>query len=142
MLAVKVLAATTLSNAPPFEKFYGGGTGEYGIRGFDYRGVSTRGLQTNVLNPVRKDPIGSDWIFLAGGEVTVPLVGKNVEGLFFMDSGTIDTGRYRVSVGAGVQIMIPQLLGPVPMRFEFASPLRRADEDETRIFSFNMGRLF
>ena len=142
VLALKVLAATTVSDAPPFEKFYAGGTGEYGIRGFDYRGVSTRGLQTNVLNPVRKDPIGSDWIFLAGGEVTVPLIGKNIEGLLFMDSGTIDTGRYRVSVGAGVQIMIPQLLGPVPMRFEFASPLRRADEDETQVFSFNMGRLF
>jgi outer membrane protein insertion porin family len=142
VLALKVLAATTVSDAPAFEKFYGGGTGEYGIRGFDYRGVSTRGLQTNVLNPVRKDPIGSDWIFLAGGEVTVPLIGKNIEGLLFMDSGTIDTGRYRVSVGAGVQILIPQFLGPVPMRFEFASPLRRDDEDETRLFSFNMGRLF
>ena len=142
VLAVKVLAATTLSDAPPFEKFYAGGTGEYGIRGFDYRGVSTRGLQTNVVNPVRKDPIGSDWIFLAGSEVTVPLIGKNIEGLFFMDSGTVDTGRYRTSIGAGIQIMIPQLLGPVPMRFEYAVPLRRADEDETRGFSFNMGRLF
>lgn len=142
VLAVKVLAATTTSDAPPFEKFYGGGTGEYGIRGFDYRGVSTRGLQTNVLNPTYKDPVGSDWIFLAGTEVTVPLVGKNIDGLLFMDSGTIDTGRYRVSVGAGIQIMIPQLLGPVPMRFEFASPLQKDNEDETRVFSFNMGRLF
>ena len=142
VLAVKVLAATTTSEAPPFEKFYGGGTGEYGIRGFDYRGISTRGLQTNVLNPVRKDPIGSDWIFLANSEVTVPLVGENIAGLFFADSGTIDTGRYRASVGAGIQIMIPQLLGPVPMRFELATPFMRDDEDETRIFSFSMGRLF
>jgi len=142
VLAVKVLAATTTSEAPPFEKFYGGGTGEYGIRGFDYRGVSTRGLQTNVLNPQRKDPIGSDWIFLANSEITVPLIGENIEALFFMDSGTIDTGSYRASVGAGIQIMIPQLLGPVPMRFELATPFMRDDEDETRIFSFNMGRLF
>ncbi len=142
VLALKVLAATTVSDAPPFEKFYGGGTGEYGIRGFDYRGVSTRGLQTYVLNPTYKDPIGSDWIFLAGTEVTVPLIGKSIEGLIFMDSGTIDTGRYRVSAGAGIQILIPQILGPVPMRFEFASPLRRDGEDETRVFSFNMGRLF
>jgi outer membrane protein assembly factor BamA len=142
VLAVKVLAATTASEAPPFEKFYGGGTGEYGIRGFDYRGVSTRGLQTNVPNPVRKDPVGSDWIFLANSEITVPLVGQNIEALFFMDSGTIDTGRYRASVGAGIQIMIPQLLGPVPMRFELATPFMRDDEDETRIFSFSMGRLF
>lgn len=142
VLAAKVLAATTLSSAPPFEKFYGGGTGEYGIRGFDYRGVSTRGLQTYVLNPTYKDPIGSDWIFLAGSEITVPLIGQNIEALFFLDSGTVDTGKYRASVGTGIQIMIPQLLGPVPMRFELATPFMKDDEDETRIFSFNMGRLF
>jgi outer membrane protein insertion porin family len=142
VLSLKVLGATTVSKAPPFEKFYGGGTGEYGIRGFDYRGVSTRGLQTNVPNPKRKDPIGSDWIFLAGGEVMVPLFGQNIQGLFFLDSGTIDTGSYRASVGAGIQIMIPQLLGPVPMRFEFAKPFMKDSEDETRVFSFYMGRLF
>ncbi len=142
VLALKVLAATTLSDAPPFEKFYGGGTGEYGIRGFDYRGVSTRGLQTGVPNPVRKDPIGSDWIFLAGSEITVPLIGQNIEALFFLDSGTVDTGRYRASVGAGIQIMIPQLMGPIPMRFELATPFMKDDEDETRVFSFYMGRLF
>ncbi|MHC4753428.1 MAG: BamA/OMP85 family outer membrane protein, partial [Planctomycetota bacterium] len=87
VLAMKLLAATTESDAPPFEKFYAGGTGKYGIRGFDYRGVSTRGLQTNVANPIRKDPIGSDWIFLANTEVTVPLIGENISALFFIDSG-------------------------------------------------------
>jgi outer membrane protein assembly complex protein YaeT len=65
VLATKVLGATVVGDAPTFEKFYGGGTGLYGIRGFDYRGVSPRGLQTNVANPERKDPIGSDWIFIA-----------------------------------------------------------------------------
>jgi len=48
VLATKLLAATMIGNAPSFERFYGGGTGTYGIRGFDYRGVSTRGLQTNL----------------------------------------------------------------------------------------------
>ena len=66
VLSGKVLAATTVGDAPPFEKYYAGGSGRYGIRGFEYRGVSPRGLQTNVANPKRKDPIGSDWIFLAG----------------------------------------------------------------------------
>ncbi|OHB78238.1 MAG: hypothetical protein A2Z25_00120 [Planctomycetes bacterium RBG_16_55_9] len=143
VLAAKVLAATTISDAPPFEKFYAGGTRTYGIRGFEYRGVSTRGLQTNVPNPVRKDPIGSDWIFLAGTEVIVPLIGENISALFFVDSGTVDTGRYRVSIGAGIEITIPQLLGTrVPMRFEIATPLRKDDEDETQVFSFYMGRFF
>jgi len=143
VLTLKLLAASTESDAPPFEKFYAGGTGTYGIRGFEYRGVSTRGLQTNVLSPVRKDPIGSDWIFLANSEITVPLIGENIGALFFLDSGTIDTGRYRASIGAGIEISIPQLLGSrVPMRFEFATPLAKNEEDERQVFSFYMGRLY
>jgi outer membrane protein insertion porin family len=143
VLALKLLAATTVSEAPPFEKFYAGGTGTYGMRGFEYRGVSTRGLQTHVPHPVRKDPIGSDWIFLANSEITVPLIGENVGALFFVDSGTIDTGRYRASIGAGIEIIIPRLLGTrVPMRFQFAAPFMKDEEDETQVFSFYMGRLY
>jgi len=142
VLAMKFLAATTLSYAPPFEKFYGGGTGSYGIRGFDYRGVSTRGLKTNIVSHERKDPIGSNWIFLANTEVTVPLISDNFSGLFFVDSGAIDSGKYRASVGIGIQILIPYWFGPMPMRFEFATPFMKDDEDEIRVFSFSVGGLF
>jgi outer membrane protein insertion porin family len=140
VLAAKLHAATAIGDAPPFEKFYAGGMGS--IRGFDYRGVSTRGLQTNVPAPERKDPIGSDWIFLANAEVTVPLVGESLAALFFVDSGTIDSGSYRAAVGTGIQIMIPQWFGPVPMRFEFAAPVMKDDDDQTQVFSFSVGRLF
>jgi len=142
ILATKLLAATTVGDAPPFEKFYGGGTGTYGIRGFDYRGVSTRGLQTSIANPKYKDPIGSDWIFLANAEVTVPLVGESLSALFFVDSGAIDSGNYRAAVGTGIQILIPHWFGPVPMRFEIAAPVMKDDDDDTQAFSFSMGRLF
>jgi len=146
VLACKLLGATTSSEAPVFEKFYAGGTGLYGISGFDFRGVSTRGLQTNVWpfrTPRRIDPIGSDWIFLADAEVTIPLVGENLSGLLFIDSGTIDSGRYRASLGTGIQIAIPRLLGTtIPMRFEIAWPFSKDDSDETRAFSFTMGGLF
>ncbi|MHC4075780.1 MAG: outer membrane protein assembly factor BamA [Planctomycetota bacterium] len=141
ILATKLHAGVTFGDAPPFEKFYAGGQGS--IRGFDYRGVSTRGLQTGgVPNPEHEDPIGSDWIFLANAEVTVPLYSESLSWLFFIDSGTIDTGNYRVALGAGLQIMIPQWFGPVPMRFEFAAPLNKADGDETQVFSFSIGKLF
>jgi len=141
VLAIKLLAATTIiDDAPPFEKFYGGGTGTYGIRGFDYRGVSTRGINTVTLE--RDDPIGSDWIFLANAEITVPLVSESLSALFFIDSGTIDSGGYRAAVGTGIQIMIPQWFGPVPMRFELAVPIMKDDDDETQVFSFSVGRLF
>jgi outer membrane protein assembly factor BamA len=145
ILAMKLLAATTLSYAPPFEKFYGGGSGIYGIRGFDYRGISTRGLQTNPpagVTPQREDPIGSDWIFLANAEVSIPLVSDNLAALFFVDSGAIDTGNYRAAVGTGIQILIPQWSGPMPMRFEFAVPFMKDDEDEMQVFSFSMRGLF
>jgi len=142
IMAAKFLAATIVGDAPPFEKFYAGGTGTYGMRGFSYRGVSTRGMQTNILNPERKDPIGSDWIFLANAEVTVPITSEDFSALFFVDSGTIDSGGYRAAIGAGVQIMIPQWFGPVPMRFELATPFMKDDDDNTRAFSFSMGALF
>ncbi len=140
ILATRLQAATTVGNAPPFEKFYAGGSTS--IRGFDYRGVSTRGLQTNVDNPERKDPIGSDWLFLASTEATVPLVSDNLAALFFIDSGAIDSGNYRAAIGIGVQITIPQWFGPVPMRFELAAPIMKDAEDQTQVFSFSMGRLF
>ena len=140
VLAIKLLGATTVSDAPLFEKFYGGGTGTYGIRGFDYRGVSTRGINTVTLE--RDDPIGSDWIFLANAEVTVPLVSDNFAAIFFVDSGAIDSGNYRASVGTGIQILLPQWFGPVPMRFELGAPIMKDGDDETRFFNFSVGRLF
>ena len=142
VLAAKLQAAAVVGDAPPFEKFYGGGTGVYGIRGFRYRGVSTRGLQTGVLTPECKDPIGSDWIFLASTEVTVPLIGEDFSALFFVDSGAIDTGGYRASIGTGIQIRVPQWFGPMPMRFELARPFMKNSEDETQVFSFSVGGLF
>jgi outer membrane protein assembly factor BamA len=142
VLSGKVRAGTTVGEAPPFEKYYAGGAGRYGIRGFEYRGVSTRGYQTNVLNPEKQDPVGSDWVFLAGTELTVPLIGQNFNALFFLDSGTVDTGSYRLSIGAGIEIKVPQIFGNVPMRFELGIPLLKSEGDETQIFSFSGGGLF
>ncbi len=140
ILATKLYGGAIVGDAPVYEKFYAGGQGS--LRGFDYRGVSTRGLQTGVASPQRKDPIGSDWIFLANAEVIVPLAGDNLSALFFVDSGIIDTGNYRAAIGTGIQIMIPQWFGPVPMRFEIAVPFMKSDGDETQVFSFSVGRLF
>ena len=81
-------------------------------------------------------------MILANAEVTVPLISDNFSALFFVDSGMIDTGGVRASVGAGLQIMIPQWFGPVPMRFELATPILKDGADETQVFSFSVGRLF
>jgi len=145
VLATKFLGGMAVGEAPPFERFYGGGTGTYGIRGFKYRGVSPRGLQTNVLAPripKRKDPIGSDWIAIASTELAVPVVGDSLSWLLFVDAGWIDSGGIRAGVGTGVQIMIPQWFGPVPMRFSLAVPVMKDGEDKTEVFSFSAGGLF
>ena len=144
VLATRLRAATVLGDAPPFEKFYAGGM--YSIRGFDYRGVSTRGSPEVGGVPVagrkKKDPIGSDWIFLANAELIVPIVSESLSALFFVDSGAIDSGNYRASIGTGVEIRIPWLFGPVPMRFAIAAPFMKDDADDTQVFSFSTGGLF
>jgi len=148
VLAAKAQGGTIAGgHAPAFEKFYGGGMGQYSIRGFDYRGISTRGLQVFVpaepnVVPRYKDPIGSDYIAVANTEIVVPLIGENFSALTFADTGIIDTGSWRFSVGAGIQILVPQLLGGVPMRFEYGVPLKKEAWDETRQFNFTMGALF
>lgn len=142
ILETKIHAATIIGNAPTFEKFYAGGTGS--IRGFDYRGVSPRGLQMGpgVVNPQREDPVGSDWVLLANSELAVPLTSEVFSWLFFADTGLVETGGVRASVGTGIQILLPQWFGPVPMRFEFALPIAKDSLDDTRSFSFSVGALF
>ncbi|MBN1391412.1 MAG: BamA/TamA family outer membrane protein [Sedimentisphaerales bacterium] len=135
VLATKLLGATVIGDAPPFEKFYGGGTGTYSIRGFEYRGVSTR-------SGVDDDPIGSDWIIIGSAEVVKPLASETFAALFFIDGGMIDSGGFRASVGTGIQILIPQWFGPVPMRLEIAAPLMKDGKDDKQVFSFSVGRLF
>jgi outer membrane protein insertion porin family len=139
ILETKFQASTIIGDAPPFEKFYAGGTGS--VRGFDYRGVSTRGWTTSGPRE-QNDPIGSDWMLLANAEVAIPLATDVFSALFFVDAGMIDTGGVRVSIGTGLQIMLPQWFGPVPMRFEIAVPIAKDDLDETQVFSFSIGALF
>jgi len=133
VLETKFYAATVVGDAPLFEKFYGGGEGS--IRGFDYRGISPR-------SGTSRDPVGSKWIITASGEIVKPLAAETLSGLLFVDTGMIETGGIRASVGIGVQIMIPQWFGPVPMRFELAYPVMKSGDDETRYFSFSIGSLF
>jgi len=147
VLATTFQGGYILGTAPLFEKFYAGGMGIYGVRGFDFRGISTRGLQvfdpgTTTATPRYKDPIGSDWIFTASTEVTVPLIGENFSALAFIDSACIDTGGFRYSAGVGIQILVPQWFGPIPMRFEYGEPLRKDELDDVQRFNFSMGRPF
>ncbi|MCK5000787.1 MAG: BamA/TamA family outer membrane protein, partial [Anaerohalosphaera sp.] len=139
ILETKFHASSIVGDAPHFEKFFAGGSNS--IRGFEYRGVSPRGI--NPLTGTKGDvPIGSDWIVTANSELAVPITSEVFSWLFFADSGIVETGGVRASVGTGVQILLPQWFGPVPMRFEFAVPVAKDEQDDTQTFSFSVGALF
>ena len=136
VLEMKVHAGTTVgSEAPTFERFYVGGTGRWAMRGFEYRGISPRSGPSD-------EPVGSEWAVVGNAEVAVPLGTETFSWLFFHDIGFIDDGGPRASIGTGIQILIPQFFGPVPMRFELAAPYMEDDDDDTQAFSFSMGALF
>ena len=128
--------STIVGDAPVFEKYYAGGIGS--VRGFDFRGISPRGVN-QVTDRKSSDPIGSDFLVLAGSELSHPLFEETVFGKLFVDTALIEEGSWRVGIGTGVDIMIPQLLGLVPMQFNFTLPLAKEDEDDTEVFSFTLG---
>jgi outer membrane protein assembly factor BamA len=138
-LETRIHGATVVGDAPTFEKFYAGGSTS--IRGFDYRGVSTRGRPAGQTAD-GGDPVGSDWVFLANAEVAVPLETDALSWLFFVDTGVIDTGGVRASLGTGIQLLLPNLIGKIPIRLELAVPFVKDDNDDTEVFSFSVARFF
>jgi outer membrane protein insertion porin family len=132
VLETKVYAGTVVGDAPTYDRFYGGGIGS--LRGFEYRGISPRGEND--------EPIGSDWMVHGSAEVAIPVGSEVFSWLLFTDAGFFETGTVRTSIGTGVQIMIPQIFGPVPMRFELGLPITKDEEDDTQAFSFSVGALF
>lgn len=155
IISSRIATGTIVGNAPVFERYYGGGIGS--VRGFDYRGISPRSDGKPVDsdddgdidgndNPQGKDePIGGDFMLFAGIEYGFPIIGEQLRGVIFIDSGTVERGfeitTYRVSAGVGLRWIIP-LMGPVPMSLDFAFPIRKEDEDDTRLINFSVGWTF
>ena len=140
--ATKISGSKIYGGAPAFEKFYAGGIGT--LRGFDYRGISPRGGRRMINDRYYgdDDPVGSSYIFLAGTEITHPIFEETLFGKIFCDSGFVSEGPYRVAVGFGIEIVIPQFFQQVPMHFDFGFPIVEDDKDDTELFSFNFGLSF
>jgi outer membrane protein assembly complex protein YaeT len=136
ILASRLAVGQIFGDAPVFEKFYGGGTGS--LRGFKFRGISPRSAGTD-------EQIGGDFMLFAGTEYIFPLVGDQLKGVLFLDTGTVEEDfgitTYRSAVGFGVRWIIP-FMGPVPMSFDFGFPLAKDEQDDTQIFSFSVGWTF
>jgi len=120
-------------STPVFERFYAGGFRS--MRGFEFRGVgpATAGFEQ-----------GGDFIFLNSLEYQVPILANDhLFSVFFMDTGTVESSveikNYRVAVGTGLRILLPKLLGPVPIALDLGFPIVKGPEDKEQVFSFWIG---
>jgi outer membrane protein insertion porin family len=122
-----------LSDAPFFERFYGGGRDS--IRGFEFRGVGPRSGRA-------LDPIGGDFDLLGSVELNFPVYGENIRGVVFTDFGTVEPGiqihDFRQSVGGGIRVVIP-FISKAPFAFDVAFPIFKANDDIRQVFSFGVG---
>jgi outer membrane protein insertion porin family len=124
-------------DVPTYERFYMGGRN---FRGFKFRTVSPKGIR-NDTKTLGDDPVGGTWKFFFGTEVTQPVYQDIVSVAAFIDTGTVTNdpwfNDYRVSIGAGLRLFVPQL-SPIPFAFDFAVPILKQDGDEDRLFSFSL----
>ncbi len=131
VLSLRGQAGAIVGDAPVFERFYAGGPSS--LRGFGFRGVSPR-------DGLFRDRVGGDFRLLTGAQYNFPVVSDWLRGVVFTDMGTVEEtfGRFswRSSVGFGLRLNVP-FLGPAPMVFDFAFPVTKDSEDDTRIFSFS-----
>jgi len=134
VLSVRGHAGFIAGDAPIFERFFAGGQGS--LRGFEFRGVGPKERDTFI---------GGDFLALASTEYSFPLFEKNLTGVFFLDTGTVQRdirlSSWRASVGFGIRFTVP-FFGPVPFAFDFALPIAKEGGDETEFFSFSIGTAF
>jgi len=136
VLSARMNAGYMFGNTPVFERFYAGGIGSF--RGFRFRGISPR-------QGIRNDKVGGDFMLLSGGEYVVPLYEKVIQGVAFLDMGTVEREisirTWRMSVGVGVRLTLP-FFGTVPMEFDLGFPVLKNSDDQEQIFSFYVGLPF
>ena len=123
------------NEAPIYERLYLGGRD---FRGFDFRGIGPVGINNKTGKP-GKDHVGGDFSFFLGAQIQKPVWEDTIAVVLFVDSGTLNDAvslsDYRVSVGAGVRLYLPQF-GQAPLAFDFAFPIIDQDTDSTQLFSF------
>lgn len=122
----------TGDNTPVFERFYAGGYSSF--RGFYFRGVSPE------VNNVK---VGGNFMALGSAEYSIPVTASdNIRTVVFTDFGTIEPDisldSFRVTAGFGFRLTIPAM-GPAPLAFDFAWPLKQEPTDRLRVFSFYVG---
>jgi outer membrane protein insertion porin family len=123
-------------DVPVYERYFLGGQS---FRGFRFRAVSPIGIRSD--GTLTDDPVGGTWSWFLGAEVQQPIYRDIVALAGFIDTGTVETDfgfdDYRVSVGFGFRILVPQL-SRIPLAFDFGFPIVKEDTDRTRLFTFSI----
>jgi outer membrane protein insertion porin family len=123
------------SDTPVFERYFAGGARN--LRGFSFRGV---GPDINGYK------VGGDFQAIGTVEYQMPLESSDkLYAVAFCDFGTVENDvalrDFRLSVGAGLRIMIP-MLSPAPIALDFGFPILKKATDERQVFSFTLGLSF
>jgi outer membrane protein insertion porin family len=123
-------------DAPVYERYFLGGQS---FRGFSFRAISPIGRRAD--GTATGDPVGGTWSWFLGAEIQQPLYRDVVALAGFVDTGTVEADfgfdDYRVSVGFGFRILVPQL-SRIPLAFDFGFPIVKEDTDRTRLFTFSI----
>ena len=133
VLTLRSFFGVTGRDTPIYEKFFAGDF--HSMRGFYYRGVGPHQLGVNV---------GGVWTGISSVEYQFPWTANDqLSQVVFCDFGTVEQNytltQMRAAVGTGVRVLIPQLFKQVPLAFDIAFPVVKAEGDRTRYFTFFIG---
>ncbi len=129
---------------PVFKNFYGGGLGS--VRGFEQ---GTLGGKSTIVNSEEQVNIGGTRNLVLNAEFITPFPGagndRTLRLFGFMDVGNVyaestklSADELRASAGVGLSWISP--LGP--LRFAYASPIRKQPGDKIQKFQFQIGTSF
>ncbi len=132
VLGLRTQVSAAGSDAPVFERFYGGGIRSF--RGFTFRGLGP--FENNYA-------VGGRFAWLNTVEYQIPILANDkFHFVTFCDHGTVEKdfkiSNYRVSVGAGFRVAIPAL-GPLPLAIDFAVPLNKGPYDHKQLVNVSVG---
>ncbi len=131
VLALHGVAGFSNSNMPVYERWFLGGARN--IRGFSFRGAGP---------DVAGYKVGGSFNFVGNVEYQVPLESSDkLMAVAFCDFGTVESDisirDFRLSIGAGLRINVPQL-SPAPIALDFGFPILMKDTDQRQVFQFTV----
>ena len=115
-------------DVPFYDRYFLGG--EYDLRGFKYRNVGPREMNSSINPSVYPEPIGGDSFWYGTVEYSLPIFekegGLGLRFAVFYDIGTVGTGPYTFSGnfnddwGVGLRLFIPRM---GPLRLDYGIPI-------------------